>query len=78
MKKNRYPTVIFISHMKMKVGDIHKTNSKVFIALPLGCVIIVSCVTEDFDYLDILQNAKLSDYMYNILLINGDFTQMPW
>lgn len=61
--------------MKMTVGDIHKTNSKVFIALPLGCVIIVSFVTEDFDYLDILQNAKLSDYMYNIMLINGDFTR---
>lgn len=60
--------------MKMTVGDIHKTNSEVFIALRLGCVIIVSFVTEDFDYLDILQNAKLSDYMYNILLINGDFT----
>lgn len=60
--------------MNMTMGYIHKTNSKVFIALPLGCVILVSFVTKVFDYWDILRNAKLSDYMHNILLIGGDFT----
>lgn len=44
-----------VFHMKMTVGYIHKTNSKVFIALPLGCVILISFVTKDFDYWDTLR-----------------------